>query len=235
MAGGARLARWARVNRKLVIVGAPIATTLAVGIGISLRTDGEPSCADALEPAERHLELTPEERRLGLDQCEGQRWSKEMRACLVAATDRPAVDRCGDMRPPRDELGHAQGFLTGYRQDQHRLNELKAALLERPAFPTGRQGPTPTSLEACCADTRRWCRSHGPEWREGIWGELGVQLHGPGYFAYEYESSDGTTAILRAIADFDCDGTWTVLEYHCAARTRLVSASCEWRAPDVVD
>lgn len=90
--------------------------------------------------------------------------------------------------------------------------ELLSYLAERAALvhaatgklPMTAAGPSP--LPACC-DQGGACTPEASVWSAPGWRELGFSIDDPYRYTYQYlPDPTGTSAILRAVGDLDCDG-----------------------------
>lgn len=79
---------------------------------------------------------------------------------------------------------------------------LKVAQRTHGEFPKGSVPPTPS--RSCCAFRDGRC-SEPAAWNHPIWNQLDFAMEAPHFFRYAYDS-DGTTFMVRAIGDLDCDG-----------------------------
>ena len=68
----------------------------------------------------------------------------------------------------------------------------------------------PTPAASCCDGPNYKCAGGPDEWQAPIWKELDFEIDEPHFMRYRYHS-DGSTAVIEAIGDLDCDGdtgTW---------------------------
>jgi hypothetical protein len=75
-------------------------------------------------------------------------------------------------------------------------------------LPAGDSPLTPP--DSCCFGPNHKCAGGPAEWQAPIWKELEYEIDEPHLMQYRYHS-DGTTAVVEAISDLDCDGdtgTW---------------------------
>jgi len=79
---------------------------------------------------------------------------------------------------------------------------MKVYYITESKFPVGEVALTPA--ESCCASGGK-CRSMPELWQQPIWQALDFQIDEPHMFQYRYRS-DGTTAVIEAVGDLDCDG-----------------------------
>lgn len=82
---------------------------------------------------------------------------------------------------------------------------------ERARLPQEPAGPTP-AVGSCC-DQGGACAVDAAQWTQGGWAALGFTIDDPHRYAYRYELTEGgRVAILRAIGDLDCNGTYGTYE-----------------------
>ncbi len=95
--------------------------------------------------------------------------------------------------------------LVAYLAD--RAAGVYAATGKLPATPAG---PTPTS--SCC-DQGGACSPDPAIWNAAGWRELGFSIDDDYRYTYQYlPDPSGTSAVVRATGDLDCDGTIGVYE-----------------------
>ena len=70
------------------------------------------------------------------------------------------------------------------------------------ALPKGDAPLTPA--DSCCGGPSGKCAVRPEDWQQPIWQELDFQIDEPNLFRYRYHS-DGTTAVVEAVGDLDCD------------------------------
>jgi hypothetical protein len=64
-----------------------------------------------------------------------------------------------------------------------------------------------TPATSCCEHPSWKCQPNPSDWSGvAVWDAIDFQVDEAGYFQYSYESTDGQTAIAKAVGDLDCDG-----------------------------
>jgi len=87
------------------------------------------------------------------------------------------------------------------------------------------RGATPlTPATPCCEQPSGRCRVDASSWQDPIWKALDFQIDEPSLFQYRYQS-DGTTAVVEAIGDLDCDTTPITYRLDVSVSNRDVSAT----------
>lgn len=127
----------------------------------------------------------------------------ELMACVLAGGDDAAVATCWNAAfgsyMSKGKKTEAQLQLTKLGKD------LKVLYMTNGAFPIGKSGPTPAA--SCCTEPGHKCAVTDAWTKDPVWSGLEFQIDEPTRFTYSYESTDGKSAIARAIGDLDCDGT----------------------------
>jgi hypothetical protein len=81
---------------------------------------------------------------------------------------------------------------------------LKVAYITNSEFPKGDAPLSPS--ESCCAGPTGKCPVRPEVWQNPVWQAIDFQIDEPNMFQYRYHS-DGTTAVVEAVGDLDCDTT----------------------------
>jgi len=77
-------------------------------------------------------------------------------------------------------------------------------------LPPQAAGPTP---QPACCDRGGVCDPDPAEWSAPGWQALHFTIDGPYRYAYSYTPDpSGTSAVIRAVGDLDCDGGSSVYE-----------------------
>src|SRR5262249_26830828 len=75
-------------------------------------------------------------------------------------------------------------------------------------------GAGPTPQPACC-ELGGTCDPDPKTWAAPGWRALAFSIDGPYRFTYEYlPDPSGTSAVVRAVGDVDCDGASSTYELH---------------------
>jgi hypothetical protein len=103
-------------------------------------------------------------------------------------------------------------------QRAREAEDLLGALADRVAeiaVATGKVPPLsagPTPRPACC-EVGGTCDPDPKLWDAPGWRALAFSIDGPFRYSYEYApDASGTSAVLRAVGDLDCDGTTSLYE-----------------------
>ena len=76
--------------------------------------------------------------------------------------------------------------------------------------PPAPAGPTP---EVSCCDQGGTCKADDKTWDSPGWRALQFTIDGPYRYQYQYvPAEDGTSAVLRAVGDLDCDTKTSLYE-----------------------
>ena len=105
---------------------------------------------------------------------------------------------------------------------------LKIVYTEQATFPVGDAPLTPA--ESCCATGGR-CPPDPAAWRQPVWQALDFAIDEPSMFQYRYRS-DGTTAVVEAIGDLDCDGVTITHRLEASVTNGMVTATITEPAPN---
>jgi hypothetical protein len=133
-------------------------------------------------------------------------WGRRLRwfallVALCAIATCPAAKRACDANSRAREADDLVGYLAD------RVAAIYAA--------TGKLPPTaagPTPVPSCC-DQGGTCAEDDAIWTTPGWRELGFSIDGPYRYTYQYlPDPSGTSAIVRAVGDLDCDQQTSLYE-----------------------
>lgn len=155
--------------------------------------------------------------------CRKAHWPAEMKRCVMGAQDERHLAGC---KPRRSGLVDGVVAFAEYEKKAEGTEAklaisaaqkgLRAHWAEDAALPVGHAGPTPP-IDACCHQDEGRCAPDPAQWSDPIWAAIDFEIDDPTRYSYEYESTDGRTAVFRALADLDCDGTPSVTEMTCSS------------------
>ena len=111
---------------------------------------------------------------------------------------------CGKTGEPVDELEMRSRMREAARVLTDIGNAAKGHHAETGTLPMGNVALTPA--EACCTTEGPQCASSLKQWDHPLWNALHVKMYEAHWFRYAYASSDGKTAVAKAVGDLDCDG-----------------------------
>lgn len=99
---------------------------------------------------------------------------------------------------------------------------------------TGRVPPTaaPATPHPSCCDQGGTCSDDAATWSAPGWRELGFSVDGPYRYTYEYvPDPSGTSAVVRAVGDLDCNGVSSLYELRLTVHGTSVDRAWTRRDP----
>ncbi len=202
-----------------------IMAVLCAAIAAALGACGGSSCEDAVANAAKVYGFGGDgyagQRATAIKQCKEEKYPEAMRACVIAARSREAVEACQKLRQTAAK-GGAEEYVQKSKRIEADLNldrlkkSLKVHFVEMATFPVGSAPLTPST--PCCEGPNHTCAPNPAEWAGNpVWEALDWTVDDPHYFQYSYEAKEPTVAIARAVGDLDCDGTTVTYELRCEA------------------
>lgn len=109
--------------------------------------------------------------------------------------------------------------LLGYLADR-----VAYVLVATGKVPPTAAGPTPEA--GCCDQEGGACAADPGRWTTAGWQALTFSIDGEHRYAYSYlPGADGTSAVVRAVGDLDCDGDLATFEIELRAEGNRVRRS----------
>jgi hypothetical protein len=133
-------------------------------------------------------------------------WLRRLRYVLLLAA-LCAIATCPAAKRACDANAHSQEAedLVPYLAD--RVGVIFASTGKLPATPAG-----PTPVPSCC-DQGGTCAEDPAIWNTPGWRELGFSIDGSYRYTYQYiPDPSGTSAVVRAVGDLDCDQQTSLYE-----------------------
>ena len=143
------------------------------------------------------------------------RWFLTLAALCAIATC-PAAKRSCTARNRAVEADDILGVLA---------DRVAHAVAVTGKVPPVAAGPTP--VPSCCEQGGR-CKADPAVWSAQGWKDLQFTIDGTYRFTYQYiPDPSGTSALIRAVGDLDCDGTTSLYEVRLTAVGTLTGRA--WR------
>lgn len=136
-----------------------------------------------------------------------------MRRIMCVAVSVCALAGC-DSKKAHDEL-MAKSKVSEAELNLKAIEKgLKMHFAEHAMFPTGTAAQTPTVV--CCEGPNHKCPPNAADWTSNpVWKALDFEVTEPSFFQYSYDSSDGKTAVAKAVGDLDCDAVQVTYVLTC--------------------